>query len=226
MLGRLSYGAWPHRRPVARPAHHAARPGRWPAAYLTRRPWKKPLLVVFCLTFAVSPCSAVLTCDVAESFETSDFSPGPFLTSIGGRHRRHMVVAGHSGSLRGCAAGVSRLQSLFSDVEAAAWSTRAQGEGTMMVGLGSFAAQIAADGKPAIAQILTEHREETLHLEFKTLSSETALATVARCWPRQFAALGEQVPCRGCHPPMCPCSAVASSSRLRTRCLHHEAAEG
>jgi hypothetical protein len=47
---------------------------------------------------------------------------------------------------------------LFSDAEAAAWSTRAQGEGTMMVGLGSFAAQIAADGKPAIAEILTASR--------------------------------------------------------------------
>jgi hypothetical protein len=44
----------------------------------------------------------------------------------------------------------------------------------MMVGLGSLTAQIAADGEPAIAEILTEHREETLHLEFKTLSSETA----------------------------------------------------
>src|SRR5450631_851807 len=44
----------------------------------------------------------------------------------------------------------------------------------MMVGLGSLTAQIAADGEPAIADILTEHREETLHLEFKTLSSETA----------------------------------------------------
>jgi hypothetical protein len=44
----------------------------------------------------------------------------------------------------------------------------------MMAGLGSLAAQIAADGEPAIAEILTEQREETLHLEFKTLSSETA----------------------------------------------------
>jgi hypothetical protein len=29
--------------------------------YFTRRPLKKPALVVFCLTLAVSPCSAVLT---------------------------------------------------------------------------------------------------------------------------------------------------------------------
>jgi hypothetical protein len=34
---------------------------------------------------------------------------GTFLTSIGGRHRRHMIVAGHSVSLRGCAAGLWRL---------------------------------------------------------------------------------------------------------------------
>ena len=45
---------------------------------------------------------------------------------------------------------------------------RAEGEGEMMAGLGSLAAQIAADGEPAIAEILTEQREETLHLEFKT----------------------------------------------------------
>src|ERR1035437_3692881 len=54
--------------------------------YLTLRPWKKPLLVVFCLIFAVSPCSAVLisACVVAASFETSDLSPGPFGLRLAG----------------------------------------------------------------------------------------------------------------------------------------------
>ena len=33
--------------------------GEFSDRYFTRRPLKKPALVVFCLMFAVSPCSAV-----------------------------------------------------------------------------------------------------------------------------------------------------------------------
>src|SRR4051812_35335837 len=38
-----------------------------------------------------------------------------------------------------------------------------------------FGAQIVADGEAAINEIVAEGRDETLHLEFKTLSSDTTL---------------------------------------------------
>ena len=64
-----------------------ARSGYPPAVYLTRRPLKKPLLVVFCLMLAVSPCLRVfmyfrlLVCRLG-------IIARPFVTSIGRRHRR------------------------------------------------------------------------------------------------------------------------------------------
>jgi predicted HTH transcriptional regulator len=38
-----------------------------------------------------------------------------------------------------------------------------------------FAADVIAGGEPAITEMVTEGREETLHLEFKTLSSGATL---------------------------------------------------
>src|SRR5664279_2221389 len=48
--------------------------------YLMRRPLKKPLFVVFCLIFAVWPCSAGFTsaCLSASLDGISEWSPGPF----------------------------------------------------------------------------------------------------------------------------------------------------
>src|ERR1700692_2702874 len=47
--------------------------------YLTRLPLKKPALIVFCLTLAVSPCSAVFTsaCVFEVSLLASALSPVP-----------------------------------------------------------------------------------------------------------------------------------------------------
>jgi hypothetical protein len=53
--------------------------------YLTRRPWKNPLLVVFCLMFAVSPCSATFCgsrCSVAAFFWGTVSSFGPLLLRL------------------------------------------------------------------------------------------------------------------------------------------------
>src|ERR1700722_8551317 len=57
-----------------------------PHFHLTRRPWKNPLLVVFCLMLAVSPCSATF-CG-SECFAAlgagSASSPGPLVPRLAG----------------------------------------------------------------------------------------------------------------------------------------------
>src|SRR5450755_3375500 len=54
--------------------------------YFTRRPLKKPALVVFCLILAVSPCSAVLTSSFVfdVSLLTSALSPVPLWLRLAG----------------------------------------------------------------------------------------------------------------------------------------------